>query len=112
MNLRSKLFYKVNNEIVCEEDTDNTIEHVEKMKWILMEELECLYDDIEVEKVELPEDASEYDMTSIGLVNYKDLYFVPRTGLNCSIKEGTDEWLDAFNNGTLINYIYFTTDEK
>jgi len=112
MNTRKKTYFKINNEVVVEETQDMTIEMIEKMKWIIAEECECQYDDIEVESIEVyfnpnQELSDDIDVDVNGLHFWRSDYPDTVQGVLCELKEGSDEYLDAINNGTLINHLKF-----
>ena len=108
MKTRTKLVFKINNEIVLEESTDLHLNQIDELKWGIAMECECNIDDIEVEKVELPLEVSEdVDVSADGMVFWKSLYMQPIQGVMCDLEEGSDEYLDAINNGTLINHLNF-----
>jgi hypothetical protein len=108
MKPRTKLVFKINDEIVLEESTDLYLNQIDELKWGIALECECSIDDIEVEKVEIPLEVSEdVDVAVDGLVFWKSLYMQPIQGVTCDLEEGSDEYLDAINNGTLINHLNF-----
>jgi hypothetical protein len=108
MKPRTKLVFKINDEIVLEESTDLYLNQIDELKWNIALECECSIDDIEVEKVEMPLEVSEdVDVAVDGLVFWKSLYMQPIQGVTCDLEEGSDEYLDAINNGTLINHLNF-----
>jgi hypothetical protein len=48
------------------------------------------------------------DMDGIGiLIFWKSMEFKPIIGVRSTLAEGSDEYLDAMNNGTLENYLEF-----
>lgn len=106
MKTKKIVFFKVHNEIVLEESQNITLDHVEKMKWLVAEECGVQYDDIDVDFVEIfDEDYSEIDATIMGLVYWKDCYTEVITGVECSLEIGSDLYLDAINSGTLLDHI-------
>lgn len=108
MKPRAKLVFKINNEIVLEESTDLYLNQIDELKWAIARECECAYDDIEVEKVELSMEVSEdVDLSVDGLVFWKSLYMQPIKGVSCDLEEGSDEYLDAINNGTITEHLNF-----
>jgi len=112
MSIRRKTYFKINNEVVVEETQDMTIEMIEKMKWIIAEECECQYDDIEVEVKPIvnsnPKELSdEVDIGANGMHFWRSDYPDTIVGVLCDLEEGSDEYLDAINNGTLINHLMF-----
>jgi hypothetical protein len=108
MKPRTKLLFKINNKVILEESTDLYLNQIDELKWGIALDCECSIDDIEVETVEMVIDASEdVDVTVDGLVFWKSLYMQPIQGVSCDLEEGSDEYLDAINNGTLINHLNF-----
>lgn len=108
MNPRAKILFKINGEVVVEESTDLFLNQIDEMKWIIAEECECSYDDIEIERIELPIEISEdVDVSPNGLHFWKALYPNPIIGVYCDLKIGTDEYLDAINDGSIINHLNF-----
>ena len=108
MKQRKKVLFKVNNEVVVEDSTDLKLNQIDELKWVIALECGCGYDDIEVEVLEESLDLSdEVDLTVDGLVFWKSLYITPIQGVVCLLEEGSDEYLDAINNGTLENHLLF-----
>ena len=108
MKPRIKILFKINNKVVLEESTDLHLNQIDILKWDIALECECAYDDIEVEKIELSNEMSdEVDVTVDGLIFWKSIYMQPIQGIFCDLEEGTDAYLDAINNGTLINHLNF-----
>lgn len=108
MKQRIKLLFKLNNEVVLEENDDLYLNQIDALKWVISAECECSIDDIEVERIETPIDISEeVDISVEGLVFWNSLYMLPIQGVSCGLKEGTDEYLDAMNNGTIVEHLNF-----
>ena len=104
---RVKVLFKINNQVVVEESGDLTISDIERFKWIVVEECEANYDDIDVEIIDLGIELGDIDVGSTGMYNYKDSYFNIKVGIKLSIKYGSDEFLDAMNNNTIEEYLTF-----
>lgn len=104
---RVKILFKVNNEIVVEEDKDLSITDIEKMKWVIVEEIETDYDNIEVEVITFNTDLSDIDVGCTGMYDFKDTFFETKCGVKLDVDVGSDEYLDALNKGTLENYLTF-----
>ena len=85
MKNRVKYLFKINDEVVVEENRDLTFNEVDRMKRIIAEECEANIFDIEVERVEMSIELSEFDVTSDGLVNFKDTQFKVITGVTCNV---------------------------
>jgi hypothetical protein len=105
MKNRKKILFKIKEEVVLEESADMLVDTVEKMKFIIAEECSCQYDDIDVEVIDLPQDLSEIDVTTDGMLNWTDVNFKILTGIKFDLVLGSDEHLDAINNKTLLNFI-------
>lgn len=105
---RKVLHFKVNGETVLEERCNLFLNQIDELKWGIALELGCEYDNIEVEVTEVPiEMSDEIDVSSIGMIFWKDTFFEPIIGIVCDLEEGSDDWLDAKANGTIINYLRF-----
>ncbi len=105
---RKILIFSVGGEPILEERCNLFANQIDELKWNIAIELGCSYDDIKIDTVEVPiEMSEEIDVSSIGMIFWKDTYFEPIVGVGCSLKEGSDEWLDAKADGTLIEYMYF-----
>ncbi len=113
MSSRRKIQFKVDNTVMVEELRDLSIDEIERMKVLVAQECECTPEDVEVDTIdadiEMSEDIdSTTDMDGKGiLVFWRSMAFDPIVGVQCSLPEGSDEYLDAMNNGTLINYLDF-----
>lgn len=111
MEMRKVLLFKVNGEVILEERCDLYLNQVDELIWGIANELNIQYNEIEVETIEVPiEMSDDIDVSSIGMIFWKDTYFTPITGVACDLEEGSDEWLDAKANGTLIDHVYFIKD--
>lgn len=113
MKPRKVILFKVNGLVVVEEHQDLTVEQVEQMKWVVAEEIEVPIFDVEVEYQEQPLDlsddidcASDENGKAI-LIFYKSLSFSPIVGVECPLVEGSDEYLDAILDGTILNHLNF-----
>jgi hypothetical protein len=108
MKARSKTLFKVKNEVILEESSDLYLNQIDEIKWQIALECEVNFDEIDVEKIEMPLDLSDdVDVSVDGLIFWKSLSFKPIQGIKCELIEGSDEWLDAINNGTIDKYINF-----
>jgi hypothetical protein len=105
---RDRLVFKVDNEIIIEERTDLTLAQIDKLKIYISKEVGCFVDEIEVvfEKCPAPQELSNVDCTSYGLVFF-DEYPDEIRGVRLNLVLGSDEHLDAINNGTLEKYLIF-----
>jgi len=104
---RVKVLFKIKNEVVVEESGDLTLTDIEKFKWVVVEECEANYDDIDVEIIELPLELGDIDVGSTGMYNYKDSYFNIKVGVKFTLIEGSNEHLEAISNGTIEDYLIF-----
>jgi len=104
---RDKIIFKVDNEIIIEENIDLTIEQVNNIKIYICKEIGCFIDEIEVvfEKC-TNKDLSLIDITPYGMVFY-DEFPASILGVTLDLVLGSDEHLDAISNGTLENYLNF-----
>lgn len=50
---------------------------------------------------------SEIDVTADGIFDWTDVEARILTGVKLNLVEGSDEYLDAINNGTVENYLIF-----
>lgn len=105
---RKVLHFKVNGETVLEERCNLYLNQIDELKWGIALELGCMPEDIVVEPVEVPiEMSEEIDVSSIGMIFWKDTYFEPIIGIVCDLAEGSDPYLDAIANGTIEKYLRF-----
>lgn len=110
---RRKILFKVDNTVMVEELRDLSIDEIERMKELVAQECECTPEDVEVTTVNAEIEVSdEVDSTTDAngkgiLIFWRSLSFTPIVGVQCSLIEGSDEYLDALNNGTLENYLDF-----
>lgn len=103
--------FKVNGDLVASEPRDLTTDEIEKMKRIVAEEIDVSECDIDVEFVEVPDDLSDIDVTAEGLLDWTDAYFRQIIGVRCTLNEGSDEYLDALNNGNLEEFLTFLKED-
>lgn len=94
---RKRILFKVNGEVKVEETRDLFLNEIDEMKWIVASECECsIHDvDVEIEVIKSKEELSEYDVSSDGIVNWKDPYFKTITGVQCITN--MDDFLDSMN---------------
>lgn len=112
MTNRRKIQFKVGKTIMVEELRDLSIEEIERLKVLVAQECECTPEDVEVDTIEAEIEMSEdIDVTDTGLVFWRSLSFDPIAGVRCKLIEGSDEYLDALNNGTLENHLEFFTQK-
>jgi hypothetical protein len=104
---RVKVLFRVNDEVVVEESGDITLEQIERLKWVIVSEIETDYDTIDVEIIDLGIELGELDVGNTGMYNYKDTYFDVKVGVKLTIDYGSDEFLDAMNNNKIEDYLIF-----
>ena len=107
MENRVSVIFKLHGEVVIVENRDLFLNEIDVIKHIISSECQCNVDEIEVEFDRGKDELSEIDVTSEGMVFWTALNHVPIKGVYCILEEGSDEHLDAINNGTLINHINF-----
>lgn len=107
MNPRKKIVFKVNNQIVLEDRRDLYPNQIDELKWFVAGECSCHYEDVDMEIVEATEELSEIDVDNHGLFDWKSLDCIYLTGVGLPFTEGSDEYLDAVNNGTLETFLQF-----
>lgn len=105
MNTQRKTIFLLDNEVVVEERKDVDINYIENMKAMICIVKGCKYADIEVQFIET--DLSEIDVTTDGMFNWLDADYKIYSGVKLNLIEGSDEYLDAINNGTVENYLEF-----
>lgn len=105
METRKVLLFKINNEVVLESDGDLHLDKIDELKWQLCLECEVSLFDIDVEMVEYPINTSDFDVSSLGMYNFKDPYFKHITGVKLPFELGSDSYLDALSDGSLIDLL-------
>jgi hypothetical protein len=99
--------FKINGEVIIEKHEDLFLNEIDEIKWGLAEIFDVTTDDVEVTILQIQDELSTLDVTSEGLVYFNGNYPNPIIGMTCILKEGSDEYLDAMNDGTILNYIKF-----
>lgn len=103
-----KVLFKINNEVVLEEDGDLFLNQIDEIKWKIVEECDCRFEDIEVDILDnLIVLSDEIDVSDNGLIFWKAYYPQPIQGIECHLVEGSDEYLDAINDGSILEHINF-----
>ena len=105
--MRTRTLFTINNEVVIEEPRELTEVDIEKMKWVIAEECSCEFDDIDYFVETSDDELSDIDVTHNGLMDWKDCQGSILKGVKCTIVIGSDAYLDAINDGTIINYLEF-----
>lgn len=105
---RDKLLFKVGDEIIVEESVDLTINQINIIKMYITKEIGCFIDEIEVEHYQsnIKQELSNLDCCNYGLIFF-DEYPDEIKGVKLNLIIGSDEHLDAINNGTIENYLKF-----
>ncbi len=100
----------INGNLVIEKHEDLFLNQIDEIKWDLAKLFEITPDDVEVVSLEVADELSSLDVSDIGLVYFNGLYPNPIVGMSCMLEEGSDEYLDAMNNGTLLGHIKFVVE--
>ena len=105
MNIRKRILFLINGEVVVEESKDLFPNEVDEMKWVIASECECNFDDIEVKLETLynEQELSDYNVTSIGIVHFKDTQFKTIEGVKCT--GDIDDLLDYISKKYIGNYL-------
>ena len=105
---RQKILFKINNEVIVEETNETISGSIDEIKHIIVEETDCKFEEITVEYIDLPSGVSEdIDVSDIGMIFWKDLDFVPITGVVLDLVEGSDDYLDAVFYNDFEKYLRF-----
>ena len=99
--------YKINNEIIFEDPDDVLLDAVERMKGYIADAHGITPNDIEVVVIDSEIELSGIDVTNDGMFNWLDTQYRIYTGVTFDLIYGSDEHLDAINNGTVENYLKF-----
>lgn len=99
--------YKIKDEIIFEDNKDLSLDAVERMKYYIAEAHGCTPDDVEVEAIDSVIELSDIDVTNDGLFSWSDVEYKIYSGIMLNLVEGSDEHLDAINNGSVENYLIF-----
>jgi hypothetical protein len=107
--MRKKLLFKINNEVVIEETMELYLDQIDKLKRIIAEECGCCIDDIDVEVIveHSKQELSNLDVNEHGMFFWNESDAVILGGIGCEIEFGSDEYLDAISDGTILDKIYF-----
>lgn len=109
--MNKKLVFKINGETVVQESTNLTPEQIEALKYIIVEEMECKFEDIIVSEEDYgcltkhtkQDELGEIESTAEGLINWKSCIFTLVTGVELPYELGSDRHLDAISKGTVID---------
>jgi len=107
MKPRKKIMFRVDGKLVMVNNTDLFLNQIDEMKHIIASEYYCHIDEVSVETIYLPLDLSDFDVCFDGIINWKDPDFKTITGVKLNLIVGSNEHLDAINNGTLGDYLIF-----
>lgn len=106
---RKRVFFKVDGKVVMMHPDGLYPNEIDEFKWMCAQECEVPYDKVIVEieedsdKVEL----SDIDVSVNGIYVYTDCNFNFLVGVDCTLTDGSDEYLDAMNNNELEKYLKF-----
>jgi hypothetical protein len=102
---RTIVIFKVNGEIVLEKNESLTLKHIEIIKGIIAFECDCNVEDVEVETTHCytKKELSDIDVNPNGLIFWKDVFHDVILGVKLDIDLGSDEYLDALINNTLVD---------
>lgn len=104
--MRKILVYKLNGEIIAEQSINTHLDEINKFKYVIAEELDCKMSDIEVSTEILDKEYSNIDVTPEGLIIFDENCKII-TGLKCLVNTGSDSYLDALVDGTILQLIIF-----
>jgi NADH/NAD ratio-sensing transcriptional regulator Rex len=105
---RIKILFKINNEVIVEENRPLTIKQIEDMKFNIAEECEVAVFEVNHEMVEVIHELSEdIDVGVEGLYFFNAAYPEPIVGITCQIDMFSDAFLDAVLDGTIDKYLFF-----
>jgi hypothetical protein len=107
MKTRKKILFKLHHDVVHEDPRDLSIRDIEGIKWAIAKESGEPFDsvDVELEEEIIPDENSEYDVSSDGMRKWDDVSITVITGLSCPYEIGSDEHLQAITDGTLLDQI-------
>lgn len=105
--MRKKLLFKIRNEVIVEETTELFLDQIDKLKRVIAEECSCHVDDIDVEMVtDGKKEYSDFDVNENGMFFWED-YDRFIKGISTDLVIGSDEYLDAIIDGTILDKIIF-----
>ncbi len=107
MATRKIILFKVNGQVVVEERKELTQAEIERMCWVVAEELDVPIFDVDTEVIDTGQELSSIDVTTDGLIDWRDAYFRRIVGVKMNLKVGSDEYLDAILNNTLEEHLEF-----
>ena len=104
--MRKKTIFTINGKVIIEQSNDLYVDEIDAWKRVISEECACKVDDIDVEIKIGGQQLSDMDVNDHGLYDWTtyDKYF---KGLSMDFEIGSDEYLDAISNGTLLDKIKF-----
>ena len=102
---RKRTLFKINGKVVVEETRDLFLNEIDELIWVIASECECTIHDIEVETeiINYHAELSEYDVTSAGIINWKDTQFKIVSGV--TLKGDMDDLLDSIGKKYRDNYL-------
>jgi hypothetical protein len=99
--------FSINGEVIIEKHEDLYLNQIDEIKWDLANIYDITPDEVEVTKLDVDDELSTLDVSSEGLVYFNGIYPHPIKGMTCVLKEGSDEFLEAIHDGTILDYIKF-----
>jgi hypothetical protein len=105
--MKKIILFKIGSEVVLESHTELTLDEIDTIKWEIVTECECEFDDIDIDFEEYETNFSDIDVSINGLICWTDCYLLPYEGLTLPFEEGSNEHLDAIKKGNLIDFIKF-----
>jgi len=113
--MKRAIKYIVKNEVVFIDDFKDgfepKIELIESMKEFISCQYNCDIDEVEVEMIENYNETSLIDVGVSGMHYYNLAYPDPIVGVRCSLKIGTDAYLDAMLDGSLEKHLHFFVEK-
>lgn len=103
-----EVLFKVKNQVIVCEPNDLSIDHINEIKKIISEEYFCTCDEIDVEfkKTTILSGLEVNEMGMFVFDNYLDQVTKIKL-LPFNFEIGSDEHLDAINDGTILDYLIF-----
>ena len=107
-----QILFKINGAIALIEHQDLPVDKIEDIKISLMNCYNVEYDDLEVIVEDIIngralEMSQEIDMNEQGLIFWRDTFFKPIYAVTCDLVEGSDKYMDAVADGSIINHLHF-----
>lgn len=107
MTQRTKIEFKFNDRVIFSTQRNLSIEQLDCIKTSLALTCKIEMDDIEVIYHKIPLEMSEFDISKNGIQHWKTPFLESFGGVRLNLILGSNEHLDAINNGTIENYLKF-----